>query len=644
MIATSPFIHARCPITGLSVRREPEWTDVPLAQGYTASFCVIGERILATAPSGNSGSTGVPRFFEFRERVLREAGLWERRYVEIKDFGGVARDHPRLGRVQVTRGMLAEHRRGKLRGFWGYNGPPAFRWIMKVAATLARVNDAPVDFVEDYTAAIRLATVTQADLLRRPSETAWAELERRDLDLDGLRYGFAVLEPGVLLIDVPPRLPLEHIDRFFDHQERLVSDPGLFPGGEFRVIVRLAPQQSASWRVRRAFLVRTNALRKRVPCRLCVLVGPRKRLGLVVILNQALATFGLVAAEDVPQALELARADLQRGVRRRLWPALLGRWPSGEQTWTRLELQARVDELLRAVGSINWESEGVDALSVERVGGDNPLKGVYEAIALIKQDFDSILRENEEMQAQVLRAAKLASLGTLTAGMAHELNNPLTAVLGFAQRLARSGDAETRSGAEVVVRASQRMKATVEKLLRTSKQEVARHGDRVDLNVAVREALQLFERQLQARGVRVQLDLAADLPVVRGDAGYLEGLVTNLVTNALDAFDEPSARGDDRSDLIQIRTTVEPGWIKLEVEDNGCGMPADVVERVFDPFFTTKDVGRGSGLGLYVSHMIAEEHSGNIALRSEPGRGTVVELTFPDLERSDASAMEGVGR
>jgi signal transduction histidine kinase len=630
--STSPFDSERCPVTGLEIENRPGWADLELGPRYRVSFCIIGERILASAPRGNSGKTGIPRLFEERERVLREAGLWDRPYFEIKDYSGIDPDHPREGRSQFSNALVAEGRRGMLRGYWGYNGPPAYRWIMRLGRLLTNYRgEAPVSFVRDYRAAMLAALAAQGRLELRtdPDRPSW------ETNLGDQRCRFEIVERDVLFAELPGNLPPEHADRFFALYDRVLSQPGYFPDGSHRLIVQLMGYEPGNWRGRRAYLSGMNRFRRRHPCDHVVVLGSTPLLRAVLAANRHLIHYQIEPARDMDEAMVL----IDRRRRQRPWIAVgldrlrrLRRRPRA-RTWTQEELDRHTNEILQLLGSINWAIENTDPVRHD-VDHDNPLRILVQAIMVLKQDFDAVLRDRAEMKAQVVRAAKLASLGTLTAGLAHELNNPLTAVIGFAQRLERAEDPKVHESAAAVVRAARRMKVIVDKLLQADRPPAVVELDRVDINGPVREALVLFEEQLRQRSISVDLKLADALPTVRANAEHLEGVLHNLLANARDALEETAVDGG-RARRITITTQREGRWIKLRFADNGCGMPPEVRERAFDPFYTTKEVGKGAGLGLYVSHKIVDQYDGSITLESEEGTGTTVEILLPVGDQHD---------
>ena len=234
-------------------------------------------------------------------------------------------------------------------------------------------------------------------------------------------------------------------------------------------------------------------------------------------------------------------------------------------------------------------------------------------------------RELEQAQEQLLQASKLASLGELAGGVAHEINNPVTSILSTASHLAarhrQTGFSQSeREQLDLVVDQAERIAGIVNKLLtfsRKSRMEL----DFIDVNEIVDSSLALMEFRLKGGKVTVKRDCTPELPRVLGDRERLNEVLVNLMNNALDAM--PSGG------VLSLRTAPTEGGVRIEVDDTGVGMDSALIDRIFDPFFTTKESGKGTGLGLSISHGIIKEHKGEIGVVSEPGAGTKFTVTLP---------------
>ena len=252
---------------------------------------------------------------------------------------------------------------------------------------------------------------------------------------------------------------------------------------------------------------------------------------------------------------------------------------------------------------------------------ENPDGIVDRAIEIVRD-----VTELRKMEATLVQSAKLSAVGELAAGIAHEINNPLTAVYGNAQMLLRAlepGDPRYQM-AELIERTGLRASRVVRNLLDFSRQEDYQFAP-IDLNSTIEDALALVLHQLQQGNIQVARNLRDNLPSVTASAFHLQTVWTNLLINARDAI------GGEPSGKVQIATCLsEDGQsVVASFTDNGPGIAEKDLAHIFDPFFTTKPRGRGSGLGLYVSYMIVAQHRGTMQVNSHSGDGATFLVSLP---------------
>ena len=242
--------------------------------------------------------------------------------------------------------------------------------------------------------------------------------------------------------------------------------------------------------------------------------------------------------------------------------------------------------------------------------------------------FLTDITERLVLQRAARQAEKLAALGTLSAGLAHELNNPIGIIASRIELMLMDAEAqrlpgEVREDLQVLHRNAQRVARIAQGLLSFARQSTGQRGP-VDLNRVVEATLLLAERQIAREGIQISATLDRGLPPILGDANALEQVMLNLLTNSRDAM---VGGGDIR---IETGPSPErPGWVRLVVADTGPGISPEELPRIFDPFFTTKT--EGTGLGLSVSYGIIRDHQGTVDVQSEPGKGTTFILRFPGL-------------
>jgi signal transduction histidine kinase/CheY-like chemotaxis protein len=230
-----------------------------------------------------------------------------------------------------------------------------------------------------------------------------------------------------------------------------------------------------------------------------------------------------------------------------------------------------------------------------------------------------------QIQSKLLQTEKMAALGQLVSGIAHELNNPLTAIMGYAQLLLGHGLRPSQlSEASKVFQQAERARRIVKNLLYFARENKPERT-RVDLNEIVERTLALRSYELKVENISVECDLAADLPETVGDPYQLQQVALNLLVNAEQALLLGRGQGH-----VWIRTHRSAGArISLEVSDDGPGIPPEIASRIFDPFFTTKPSGVGTGLGLSIVYGIVQQHDGEITFDSQPGYGAKFTVDLP---------------
>ncbi|TAK66115.1 MAG: HAMP domain-containing protein [Betaproteobacteria bacterium] len=245
-------------------------------------------------------------------------------------------------------------------------------------------------------------------------------------------------------------------------------------------------------------------------------------------------------------------------------------------------------------------------------------------------------------EAETVRTEKLASVGLLAAGIAHELNNPLTGVLTFTSLLrqkmtAGSADAEDL---DLVIRETKRCATIIRRLLDFAR-EKAPEKKFTDLNQVIEDTARIIERPASFRDIEIALDLDRNLPVVWVDADLIKQVMMNMLVNAQHAIEQEGSI-TVRSRRFAQPKSPEPGMepvpmVEISIIDTGCGIPEKNLKRIFDPFFTSKEVGKGTGLGLSVSHGIVKAHGGTIEVESTVGKGSIFRVYLP-LEPSAGAA------
>lgn len=242
----------------------------------------------------------------------------------------------------------------------------------------------------------------------------------------------------------------------------------------------------------------------------------------------------------------------------------------------------------------------------------------------LEKKVEERTRQLKEAQEQLIQSAKMATIGTLAGGVAHEINNPLGAILTNTQMLLREvEDPDKRESLELIEEGTRRCRDIVTALLKYSRKPEVDEFKPLNLNDIIDDACNLLQSQLSKENIKIERELS-EIPSISGNANELPQVFTNLILNARDAIKRVKGRGK-----ITFRTYGENEVVVVEVTDDGCGIIDENINKIFDPFFTTKDVGEGTGLGLSIAYRIIEKHNGEIKASSNVGEGTTFIIRFP---------------
>lgn len=250
------------------------------------------------------------------------------------------------------------------------------------------------------------------------------------------------------------------------------------------------------------------------------------------------------------------------------------------------------------------------------------------------------ISESIEKEAQLIQASKMTTLGTMAAGMAHEINQPLNVIqicADFFLKMIKKGmpikDEDLKSMANDISSNVQRATGIIKHM-----RDFARQSDvvktKININDPIEDVFKVLGHQLKVHQIELELDLDPELPTIMAEHNRLEQVFINLVTNAVDAMDKKGEElgKQEWERRLEIRSFYEDDQVKVTVADTGTGIPKEMVDKIFEPFFTTKEVGKGTGLGVSISYGIVKDYNGAIEIKSEVGKGTTFNLRFPVSE------------
>ena len=315
--------------------------------------------------------------------------------------------------------------------------------------------------------------------------------------------------------------------------------------------------------------------------------------------DQAIKLFGAVKAEEVLEKspMDLFHADDHDVVRERIRELFEG--------------TAQGPMLEGTIVTLGGKAVDVEVSGARFVDEEGP------AILIMLRDVS----ERKRLQDQLRRTERVAELGTLASGMAHEIGTPMNVILGRAEYLMdRVTEEPIKRGLRTIITQVERITKVMNQLLSFARRKAPQRIP-LDLRTVIEDGMEMFQERLASNQIRIKMEMAEPCPMVLADADQMSQVLLNLVMNALHAMPEGGT--------LRVGLELERPMVKLTIVDTGHGIPPEAIGNIYDPFFTTKEFGKGTGLGLTVVKGIIEEHQGTIVVESEEGKGTRFTVLLP---------------
>ncbi len=295
--------------------------------------------------------------------------------------------------------------------------------------------------------------------------------------------------------------------------------------------------------------------------------------------------------------------------------------------WNDQDLRVTVREGLK-----QWLLQDYNRRLLMRIEEQN--RDLWELNQDLEEKVEQRTRQLKMAQAKLIQSEKMASLGLLAGGVAHEINNPLSGILGLVQLvLMESKDKQVISDLRQIEQAVLQCRDIVAQLLSFARQSDDRHREEVYLPMLVDKTVALINHELRDRRIELEVNCPEHLPLLWANPSQIQQVLINLIMN--------SAQAMKRYGKIALRALQsQEGGVEIEVEDQGPGMPDHVKDKIFDPFFTTKQEGEGTGLGLSITHGIIKDHHGKIQVESVPDQGTIFRIQMPPAEQATLTRSE----
>jgi two-component system, sensor histidine kinase and response regulator len=375
-----------CPVTSLPVTTKPNWTSIPVTEDYSISFSLIGNAILHTILNGTVSDQGTHGAIRERDKVLREAGLHDKQYAEIREHGKIIGRPSKKSRMLLANVLLKEINEGNLLGFWVFDAPLFMRWMFNVGLKIYKPS-VPVAAVQDYETAIRNAVSVLVQNGIDIDIKQHARFTKNDWNLELENYGvrFELIGDDILYTVAHGTLKEAYVEPFFNLIEKVLDETGLTEKGYYYRIFNWEKLDKTTWTARKMYITGLKNLQGKVSCKLSIFFGLNKMMRTIIDLSKQFVPFSIATATDLEDALAIV--DNAREIKSHAGTAV-------EKTYTETQIRRYADELLDYMGVINWDQVGT---SWKDVDDSHLFKPVFDAIAIIKGDVDDLFQEHNQV-------------------------------------------------------------------------------------------------------------------------------------------------------------------------------------------------------------------------------------------------------
>ncbi len=402
----------RCPVSGLPFITKPEWVNIEVDTNYSISVALIGNALLYLSINGAPTLKGTHEIIHAREKILKELGLWGKKYAEIRGYGKMTGRPQNEARILLTNLLLKETNAGNLLGFWVFDAPFYVRWMFNVGIHVHKPN-APISAVSDYETAVNNAL---AALEKNKVIVGDRKIEKKtqpdwEITKNNFSDRFELIGDDIVFNEIRGVLDEETINEHFRLQDKILREIGFSKEKPYYRIANWESLVKMTWNARKIYTARIGSLQKDFPCAVSVIYGLNKSMTMILGISRRFVKTPVFTVKNLTEALAFIRSKRSYENKSRIKPRQLKK-----KTYSQKEISQYSDELLELIGIINWEQAGT---SWKNVSESHPFKPIFDAIAIIKGDLDDLMREQKENAAALKESISLldASLESTADGI-----------------------------------------------------------------------------------------------------------------------------------------------------------------------------------------------------------------------------------
>ncbi|MCD4716666.1 MAG: hypothetical protein K8R45_07990 [Desulfobacterales bacterium] len=665
-----------CPVTGLPIRGRPEWTDVSFGGDYRVTFSLLGDSILLLRASGHATLHDLEHSVMLCREVLTKSISEGQPYVRIEDWSELK------GTSRKARECYINYikNRQRLAGLIFYNLSLFFKIAVKFGKKF-NVLKFKVEIADNYMDAVKYAqeilSISQTNIENSPTSINFPLLNIREGNIsphkivsqpdwcyqaENFSLRFEVINDCVLHGISTGRFEKEHIDPSTRLREEIIESAGL-SGSPYSYVLGLEESGGTSQDARKQYVQAILNLHKKYPFNMFLFYGVNRLLKAGINMARPFMPFKVRVVTDLESALNLIDKEKSKNI---VPTPLLTDKDSAGRPFTSDQTQQYVNELLKFIGEIDWETDGIS----EGEGKDHshPFGPVFDAIKLIKWELDDLWTEQKRIEEELKQAKEAAeganrSKSDFLANMSHELRTPLNHIIGFTELVVdkKFGDLneiQTEYLGDVLT-SSRHLLSLINGILDLSKVEAGKmelEPSEINLKPLLVNSLVMIKEKAIEHGIQLSTDMN-DMPeTITADKRKLKQIIYNLLSNAVKftpdggsitlaaklgtgySVVEHGNADEQTSNQYPIPNTAK-NFIEISVKDTGIGIKPEDLERIFSPFEQVENSAsrrfQGTGLGLSLTRQLVELHGGRIRADSKgEGKGSCFRFTVP-LQESD---------
>lgn len=381
-------------MSGLSVVQKLSWENIDLGDGYSVSFKIIGDHIIVVKPKGNSGKNGMIRLLKERDKILKEAGLFDKKHIELKDYSEVVGAATREGRQQFLEYMIRERDRKYLIGFFGYNSSVFVKWSMNIGIKLVRTTY-PLSIVDSYDIALEKAMLIfkKQHISLKKSNLSHFTKDEWHLNLSGFSCSFEVFDNNIIYSRLQGIFREQHIQSYFELFNKILNELKLETGQYYR-IENWKYVTKCTREAKKEYDNSLEKIQKESPCLHVILVGIK-----LIGTNSMAVMFMRMKSQSYPMSFKNTLEDAFQAIKKQKRMQVIEKRlvPKDKRNavFTNETLKTHVDDLLKFIITVNWEHTGI-TIDLNSTDNFQIFKPLYDSIALIKQDFDAAINEKNK--------------------------------------------------------------------------------------------------------------------------------------------------------------------------------------------------------------------------------------------------------